>query len=106
MTTGPLYKNIGKVIRAHRRGRDDSMSQDVLAKRMGISRATLANIETGRQRIYVHQLYAIANILEIKLQDLLPKIEKDHSEVDWASLPIGGDLSIEQKNQIAKLIGK
>ncbi len=64
MTVEPIYKSIGAIIRGKRRGRE--WPQQMLAARLGISRATLANIETGRQRVLAHQLYAFAEALDTK----------------------------------------
>ncbi len=65
-----VYKEIGRNIRTRRRQID--ASQDSIAQQLGISRATLANIETGRQRVLVHQLYGIAHALGIKPGDIMP----------------------------------
>lgn len=100
MKPEPIYKEIGKLIRARRRRAD--MAQEGLARQLGLSRATLANIETGRQRILVHQLYGIAKALGAAVGDFLPA---DLPEPDWTALPIDGELNVEQKKQIASLIG-
>jgi len=81
------------------------LPQADLARRLGISRATLANIETGRQRILVHQLYSLAKALEMKLAELLPPPESSAQGGDWAQLPMPADLKLKQKEQIALLIG-
>jgi len=103
MTTEPIYKEIGKIIRALRRRADKA--QNVLAAQLGISRATLANIETGRQRILVHQLYAFADVLGVKLADLLPVSRGEPVEASLAALSIEGDLNAEQRKQVMSLIG-
>ena len=103
MKPEPIYHQIGGIIRALRRRADKA--QDVLAGQLGISRATLANIETGRQRILVHQLYAIAQALDVKLSDLLPSPRDDLSAANWTMLNFEGDLNTEQKKQVANLIG-
>ena len=100
MTIEPIYKNIGAVIRAKRRLLD--LAQEKLATQLGISRATLANIETGRQRVLAHQLYGFARALGVKPADLLPV---SPPEADWTALPLPSDLKPEQKQQIAQLIG-
>jgi transcriptional regulator with XRE-family HTH domain len=103
MKPEPIYKEIGGIIRRLRRRHD--LPQEKLANQLRIARATLANIETGRQRILVHQLYAIAQVLKVKLSDLLPELPEklDHSELE--ALNFNGDLSIEQRKQVANLIG-
>lgn len=98
----PIYKQIGRIIRARRRVLD--RAQELLAQEIGISRATLANIETGRQRILVHQLYAFAKALDLKLSDLLPEPLSPRLAAEWSGAPIEGDLSAEQKKQVVNLI--
>jgi transcriptional regulator with XRE-family HTH domain len=103
MKPEPIYQQIGGIIRALRRRADKA--QDVLASQLGISRATLANMETGRQRILVHQLYAIAQALNVSLSDLLPPPQNAADAAHWSSLSFEGDLNPEQKKQVANLIG-
>jgi transcriptional regulator with XRE-family HTH domain len=98
----PIYKQIGRIIRARRRVLD--RAQELLAQEVGISRATLANIETGRQRILVHQLYAFAKALDLKLSDLLPEQLPQRLAAEWSGAPIEGNLNAEQMNQVASLI--
>src|SRR5207302_10862870 len=64
MNLEPIYKTIGGIIRQRRRRLD--LAQAKLAGLLGISRATLASIETGRQRVLVHHLYAFAEALNMK----------------------------------------
>lgn len=103
MKPEPVYKTIGAIIRKRRRRLE--WPQAKLALRLGISRATLANIETGRQRILVHHLYGLAEILEMKPSDFLPPASMADSSADWATLPIPADLKPQQREQIARLIG-
>ncbi len=103
MKLEPIYKAIGTIIRRRRRRLE--WSQKLLASRLGISRATLANIETGRQRILVHHLYAFAEVLHMKPNDFLPAGAAADSGGDWTLLPIPEDLNLLQKEQIARLIG-
>jgi transcriptional regulator with XRE-family HTH domain len=65
-----VYVGIGAMIRTRRRGLD--LSQGELAQTLGLSRSTLANIESGRQRILVHQMLALAAALETTVAELLP----------------------------------
>lgn len=48
------------------------MKQDAFAKEMGVSRTTVSNIECGRQRIFLDQVYRAAAILKVPVSDLLP----------------------------------
>ncbi|MGH9713617.1 MAG: helix-turn-helix domain-containing protein [Candidatus Acidiferrales bacterium] len=103
MKPEPIYKTIGTIIRRRRRRLD--WPQALLASRLGISRATLANIETGRQRVLVHHLYTLAEVLKMKPSDFLPPASLAESPDSWAQLPIPSDLKPQQKEQIARLIG-
>jgi len=98
----PIYKQIGRAIRARRRVLD--RPQEVLARDVGMSRATLANIETGRQRIQIHQVYAFAKALNLRVGDLLPEQLPKDSSSEWSGAPIEGDLNPEQKEQVLGLI--
>jgi transcriptional regulator with XRE-family HTH domain len=97
-----VYRNIGAVLRSRRR--QLNWSQEKLAQQVRLSRATLANIETGRQRILVHQLYTFASALGMKPEELLPRVQKNSQRADWSHLPIPEGLKPEQKEQIARLI--
>jgi transcriptional regulator with XRE-family HTH domain len=103
MKLEPIYKTIGGIIRQRRRRLE--LAQTKLAARLGMSRATLANIETGRQRVLVHHLYAFAEALDMKPGDLLPQMIKTGTASEWAQFPIPSDLKPQQKEQIARLIG-
>jgi transcriptional regulator with XRE-family HTH domain len=79
------------------------MKQEALAGELGISRGSLANIETGRQSILVHQLYKFAAKLQLTPFDLLPQPSTDAFRLESASLPLPDDLKAQQKEQIARL---
>ncbi|MGH7273182.1 MAG: helix-turn-helix domain-containing protein, partial [Nitrospiria bacterium] len=71
MKPDPLYIELGKLIRAHRRR--IKFTQDQLAERVGLSRTSITNIERGGQKVLLHQLYALARHLEIPPESLLPQ---------------------------------
>jgi len=100
MSLEPLYRSVGSVIRAKRRHRD--WTQEELALKLMISRGTLANIEAGRQRIFIHQLYAIAAALELKPIDLLPPPTVVTSTPE--AFPLPENLNAQQREQLASLI--
>jgi transcriptional regulator with XRE-family HTH domain len=64
-----LYKSFGQAVAISRRGR---MTQIELARSVGMSRASVANIERGEQRVYLHHIIAIAESLDVAVSDLLP----------------------------------
>jgi transcriptional regulator with XRE-family HTH domain len=66
----PEYRRIGEILRRLRRERD--LSQETLAASCCISRSALANIESGQQRLAVHQLLQLARALHVPPIALLP----------------------------------
>ena len=103
MKREPVYARIGATIRSKRRERD--WSQETLAQKLGISRAALANIEAGRQRILVHQLYAFAEAVDLRPDQLLPPARELVTVTDAMRVQMPDNLSAEQMKQIATLIG-
>lgn len=81
------------------------LTQERLAKQLGISRASLANVETGRQKILVHQLYNFASELGLKVTDLLPAPD-DIAEIETESdLPLPRDLKPRERRLVERLLG-
>jgi len=102
MSVELVYRSIGATLRSRRR--QLNWSQEKLAQQVRLSRATLANIETGRQRILVHQLYTFASALGVTPEELLPNVQRRSPTADSSRLPIPDGLKPEQKEHIARLI--
>lgn len=102
MKVHSLYKRIGATIKVQRRAL--GLTQHELAMRLGISRASLANIETGRQRILVHQLYELAQQLKIGIQRLLPDSSEAEALQALDDLLFSENVSVSQRLQIATLL--
>jgi transcriptional regulator with XRE-family HTH domain len=62
----------GARLRTVRRSRD--LSQDELAARMGLSRATVATIEGGKQNIQLNQMFLMARALDVPVDQLVPTL--------------------------------
>ena len=103
MNPESIYRHIGEVIRNQRRSSKPRLTQETLARRVGISRASLANIETGRQSVLVHQLYALAEALKLTPSDFLPPADAADARAEWNEI-LPKDLNSAQKNQIARLL--
>jgi DNA-binding XRE family transcriptional regulator len=67
-----FYDNMGSRIREARLKAE--ISQDVLAQHLGLTRASIVNIEKGRQRPMIHTLFQIAEAVKVNLTDLIPGI--------------------------------
>lgn len=62
--------------------RDDAgLSQLEVSNKLGISRASLANYEVGKQRIQTDDLYRLAAVLGVGPKDLLPDKEPSEDEI-------------------------
>src|SRR5258708_39183013 len=66
-----FYKKIGESIRAKRKER--GLSQEGLAKAVGLKRPSMSNIEKGRQNILLHTFCDIAETLNSTASALLPE---------------------------------
>lgn len=80
-----LYKSIGSKIKEARQLR--GVTQSDLAKRLKLTRSSVANIEAGRQRVMIHWVLQIAEELNISLLHLLetppdPEMSRLAAELD------------------------
>lgn len=83
-------------------------TQDQLAKQVGISRASLANIEAGRQQVLVHHLFALAAALQLDspAQLLLAPRARAPKSVASSPLPLAEDgLTEKQRREVLSLMG-
>ncbi len=68
-----FYKAFGERVRHARQALDEPVSQAQLARQMGMSRGSIANIEAGNQRIPLHVLLVLARELEVEPEELIPR---------------------------------
>jgi transcriptional regulator with XRE-family HTH domain len=71
-----VYRQIGQKVRQARMRALPRMSQQHLAVRLGISRASVVNIEAGRQRPPLHVLCQIAATLSVEPASLIPELNE------------------------------
>ncbi len=67
-----------------------NLKQETFATFLSLSRASIVNIEKGRQHPPIHLLWDIAKVLNIQVYDLLPQFE------------VGDKVSSQWKKIIAK----
>jgi transcriptional regulator with XRE-family HTH domain len=84
--TDEFYVVVGKRVRAARENQD--LSQATLARRIGFTRSSVANLEAGRQRIALHLFVLIARALGVDPVILLP----DTSMLDIFDFPQSSSL--------------
>lgn len=68
-----LYSEIGLRIKECRQNR--GMNQETFAKLLNLTRASIVNIEKGRQRVTIHLLYDICKITNVNIKDILPDLQ-------------------------------
>ena len=72
-TRKKLHMLIGSKVREARTGK---YSQEKLAEKINLKRTTITSIEKGNHRVALDTLWNIANILNLKLPELLPQPEE------------------------------
>lgn len=72
-----LYAGVGRLVREAREAA--RMTQEQLGERIGMTRASVTNIETARQKVQLHTLYCIALVLEVAVTSLLPPTESNEN---------------------------
>jgi transcriptional regulator with XRE-family HTH domain len=77
-----FYAAVGRLIREAREER--GLSQQALAGNVSLSRASVSNIEQGRQRPPLHTLAVLAGALGVSIERLLPKNPMAHRTLDDA----------------------
>lgn len=71
MVDDGFYVRLAERVRSRRE--ELTLTQADLALRAGVSRSSVANIETGRQAVLLHQFLGLASALEMSWEDLMPK---------------------------------
>jgi transcriptional regulator with XRE-family HTH domain len=98
-----IYRQFGRKLAdsRHRRG----LTQAELARKVGVSRASLANIERGEQRVYLHQLLAISAELQFdNLNELLPSMSPARTGQKGGVTVSGDRLSRAQERAVKELV--
>lgn len=79
------------------------MKQEELAQRVGLSRTSITNIESGRQRLLLDHLYALAGAFGVEPGQLIP-IRTELSEQKEPKLDMKKRLTPAQKEWAKKVI--
>lgn len=104
-----LYETLGRNVAARRKAIGKTQAE--IASQLTLSRASLANIERGNQKVLLHQIYHIAKALELRdITDLIPlecfdfeeKYDKDTLEISSAD----SEFTVEQIDQLERFFSK
>jgi transcriptional regulator with XRE-family HTH domain len=104
MDSESLYRHIGRLIKERRKKLKPPLTQEKLAQQIGMSRAALANIETGRQSVLVHQLYAFAAALDLTPDAFLLPPNDATTKSNVSDFPLPENLKPSQKQQLTRLL--
>jgi len=76
----PFYSEVGLRIQALRN--QNGMSQEQLGRQLDppVTRASIANIEAGKQRVLAHTLVQLADAFDVELGALIPAARPKQSE--------------------------
>lgn len=99
MNEWSIYSALGEAVAIRRKALH--LTQAQVAAKVGISRASIANIEAGRQKVLLHQVYLFAEALKLpSIMALLPKsLLRGENDV---VVPISrDDISERQKAQVS-----
>ena len=94
------YRALGIAVAARRK--KNKVSQEVLARAVGLSRASIANIETGRQKVLLHHVYLIAEALSCEsITELIPEKIQRREQMPQVKT-MGGAASALTEKEIAQ----
>jgi len=97
-----LYRIIGSALAERRK--ELRLKQAEVAEQIGLTRASLANIESGRQKIMLHQIYKLATALKVdSIIDLVPPSFSFEEAIGPLKL-VGSQINDQQKAQIEQFL--
>lgn len=103
MIKNPINVAFGKAIAKRRE--ELEMTQEDLAGLVGISRASIANIEKGRQNVLLHHVYGLAEALKMpRVGDLLPARPKSAPRTVLQVNATDGSIAPRDVAQVADLV--
>jgi transcriptional regulator with XRE-family HTH domain len=108
MALDSVHKAFGAAVTTRRKGL--GLTQAQLANKVKMSRASIANIESGRQNVLLHHVYALAAALDFaKVGDLLPPLAQKHAGEEFKMILSNQahskqTLSVNAEAQVADLI--
>ena len=80
------YKAIGQRIRKFRKAKD--FSQEKVAEKVGISTTHMSHIETGNTKLSLPVIVDIAEVLGVRVDDLLNDVRTDEKSVTVQAIEI------------------
>lgn len=92
-----LYRALGERLKALReQQREGKVTQASLARDVGLERTSITNIERGNQKVPLHVLYRICEVLQVPVNDVLPTLSDIKAapvEATLEDLPFAGHIA-------------
>lgn len=92
-----FYAKIGANIKAARENKD--IRQHVLADMLGLSRASVVNIEKGRQHVTMHTLWQISILLSTDFSEFIKGLTADREQTKVESKRVKFDDSFKSESE-------
>src|SRR4051812_16001284 len=93
-----LYAALGmklKRLRESERGPRGKLTQSALANEVGLERTSITNIERGNQKVPLHVLYRICEILQVPIAEILPTLAETQPAEAASQV---GELTFQGRN--------
>jgi transcriptional regulator with XRE-family HTH domain len=97
-----ISKAFGKQLQGIRQSRN--VKEIALAEALGVSRTTASNIECGRQRVFLDQVYRAAAALGVPVDALLPAMHLVASDQVLIRSPADDPLSAEEHRSVEAIV--
>src|SRR5687768_7809828 len=95
-----FYAEVGRRIREARSARQ--LTQEALARQVQLQRASVANIERGKQKLLLHTFQELCDALRVTPLELLPTLPTSRASEEAEELP--SDLSDREKAWVRSLV--
>lgn len=99
-----INKHVGQKIKEYRKKM--GMNQTELGKKLGVKQNTVAGYEKGEWEVSYDNLFKLADIFEISIDDLFPQTKRDDSLHRALELSDDNDLNTNDMLLIKKITEK
>jgi len=97
-----IYRQLGQKVARLRNERGRTQAE--IAAQIGLTRASLANIETGRQKVLMHHVFRLANALNCaSILELVPASFEFSDDVPPITTH-GSPLSEQEQAQVQRFV--
>lgn len=102
-----LYDVIGARLRDARERKRPRVTQEDLARSIGLERSSISNIESGKQRAPLHIIYRICELLGVDIAEVFPRLNEvaveEEAEQKQSLVQLGSE-TIRLPEQVANIV--